>query len=388
MRRSWNKTFDCCEISDLPNINIDLIAGLPGQTEASWRESLEAALRLEVPHISVYMLEVDEDSRLGAEILLGGKRYGASDVPSDDQSRISTRPPSSVLEAHGIHRYEISNFARTGAESIHNLKYWKREPYIGFGADAHSFDGSSRWQNVESAQDYVARSERGESVRSAETSPDPGRRKVLRRAPSFRRRPRRRRRLAALRPRLRTFPLHRMSGALERQPSPDAPRRNGIERNFPGVLDRMIDLRSDTVTKPTPAMRQAMFEAEVGDDVYGEDPTANKLEQRAAEIAGKEAALFVPTGTMGNTIAIKLLTEHGQEVICDSRAHLLDWELSMLAWFSGCLIRSRRNEGRHSDLGSDPARVLKPAALIPRPLAQSKSRTPTTWPAAASIRRK
>lgn len=102
----------------------------------------------------------------------------------------------------------------------------------------------------------------------------------------------------------------------------------------------MIDLRSDTVTRPTPAMRQAMFEAEVGDDVYGEDPTANRLEQRAAEIAGKEAALLVPTGTMGNTIAIKLLTEHGQEVICDSRAHLLDWELSMLAWFSGCLVRS------------------------------------------------
>jgi threonine aldolase len=101
----------------------------------------------------------------------------------------------------------------------------------------------------------------------------------------------------------------------------------------------MIDLRSDTVTKPTPAMRQAMFEAEVGDDVYGEDPTANKLEARAAEVIGKEAALFVPSGTMGNTIAIKLLTEHGQEVICDSRAHLLDWELSMLAWFSGCLIR-------------------------------------------------
>jgi threonine aldolase len=102
----------------------------------------------------------------------------------------------------------------------------------------------------------------------------------------------------------------------------------------------MIDLRSDTVTKPTPAMRKAMFEAEVGDDVYGEDPTANKLEERAAEVAGKEAALFVPSGTMGNTIAIKLLTEHGQEVICDSRAHLFDWELSMLAWFSGCQIRS------------------------------------------------
>jgi threonine aldolase len=101
----------------------------------------------------------------------------------------------------------------------------------------------------------------------------------------------------------------------------------------------MIDLRSDTVTKPTAAMRRAMFEAEVGDDVYAEDPTANKLEARAAEVIGKEAALFVPSGTMGNTIAIKLLTEHGQEVICDSRAHLLDWELSMIAWFSGCLIR-------------------------------------------------
>ena len=102
----------------------------------------------------------------------------------------------------------------------------------------------------------------------------------------------------------------------------------------------MIDLRSDTVTRPTPAMRQAMFKAEVGDDVYGEDPTVNSLEARAAEITGKEAALFVPTGTMANTIAIKLLTEHGQEVICDSRAHVLDWELSMLAWFSGCLIRA------------------------------------------------
>ena len=102
----------------------------------------------------------------------------------------------------------------------------------------------------------------------------------------------------------------------------------------------MIDLRSDTVTKPTPAMRRAMAEAEVGDDVYAEDPTVNRLESRAAEIAGKEAAIFVPTGTMGNTIALKLLTEHGQEVIADSRAHILDWELSMLAWFSGCLIRA------------------------------------------------
>jgi threonine aldolase len=102
----------------------------------------------------------------------------------------------------------------------------------------------------------------------------------------------------------------------------------------------MIDLRSDTVTKPTPEMRRAMFEAEVGDDVYGEDPTVNRLERRAAEITGKEAALFVPTGTMGNTIAVKLLTEPGQEVICDSRAHVLDYELAMVAWFSSCVIRA------------------------------------------------
>ena len=101
----------------------------------------------------------------------------------------------------------------------------------------------------------------------------------------------------------------------------------------------MIDLRSDTVTKPTAAMRQAMAEAEVGDDVYGEDPTVNRLEERAAEIAGKEAALFVPTGTMGNTIAVKVHTQHGQEVIADARAHLLDYELAMTAWFSGCLVR-------------------------------------------------
>lgn len=100
-----------------------------------------------------------------------------------------------------------------------------------------------------------------------------------------------------------------------------------------------IDLRSDTVTRPTPAMRRAMAEAEVGDDVYGEDPTVNRLERRAAGIFGKEAGLFVPTGTMGNTIGVKLHTRHGQEVICEARAHVLNYELSMMAWFSGCVAR-------------------------------------------------
>jgi threonine aldolase len=102
----------------------------------------------------------------------------------------------------------------------------------------------------------------------------------------------------------------------------------------------MIDLRSDTVTKPTPAMRVAMAAAEVGDDVYGEDPTLNRLEARAAEVFGREAAIFVPTGTMGNQIAIRLHTQHGQEVICESRAHIVDWELAMVAAFSGCQLRT------------------------------------------------
>jgi threonine aldolase len=105
-------------------------------------------------------------------------------------------------------------------------------------------------------------------------------------------------------------------------------------------MTEFIDLRSDTVTRPTPAMRRAMSEAVVGDDVYGEDPTVNRLEQRAAEILGKEAAVLVPTGTMANTVAIKVLTQHGQEVICEAHSHILDWELSMTAWFSGCFVRT------------------------------------------------
>ncbi len=101
----------------------------------------------------------------------------------------------------------------------------------------------------------------------------------------------------------------------------------------------MIDLRSDTVTRPTAAMRAAMAAAEVGDDVYGEDPTVNRLEARAAEIFGREAAVFVPTGTMGNQVATRVHTEHGQEVVCESRAHVLDWEMGTTAAFSGCTLR-------------------------------------------------
>jgi oxygen-independent coproporphyrinogen-3 oxidase len=138
----------------IESISVDLIAGLPGQTEASWIESLNWVERLDVPHASIYMLEVDEDSRLGREILLGGKRYGASDVPGDDQIAAMYE---TAVERLNLQRYEISNFSKPGFESRHNLKYWRREPYLGFGADAHSFDGEWRWRMEESAADYVDR---------------------------------------------------------------------------------------------------------------------------------------------------------------------------------------------------------------------------------------
>ena len=103
------------------------------------------------------MLEVDDDSNLGGEILRGGARYGAGAVPSEELTVEFYESAVDRLAAIGIPRYEISNFARPGFESAHNLKYWRMEPYVGFGADAHSFDGALRWQNVEAAADYIAR---------------------------------------------------------------------------------------------------------------------------------------------------------------------------------------------------------------------------------------
>lgn len=110
------------------------------------------------------------------------------------------------------------------------------------------------------------------------------------------------------------------------------------------ALDNVVDLRSDTVTRPTAEMRRAMAEAEVGDDVYGEDPTVNRLEKRAAEIFGKEAALFVPTGCMGNLIAIKVWTHHGNEVICDEKSHVNSYELASMSAIAGCMPRTARGE--------------------------------------------
>jgi threonine aldolase len=112
------------------------------------------------------------------------------------------------------------------------------------------------------------------------------------------------------------------------------------ESETAGAIAATVDLRSDTVTRPTPEMRRAMAEAEVGDDVYGEDPTINRLEQRAAEIFARQAAIFVPSGTMGNQIAIKAHTHHGQEVICEQRGHIYNFEMATMAAFSGCVPRT------------------------------------------------
>ncbi|HYU48064.1 MAG TPA: radical SAM family heme chaperone HemW [Terriglobales bacterium] len=120
------------------NINIDLIAGLPHQTAASWKYSLAETIATAVPHVSVYMLEVDEDSRLGRELIAGGARYHAHFVPDEDATADFYLQACETLNAAGIPQYEISNFARAGAQSRHNLKYWTREPYLGFGVDAHS----------------------------------------------------------------------------------------------------------------------------------------------------------------------------------------------------------------------------------------------------------
>lgn len=120
------------------DINIDLIAGLPYQTKESWLHSVEQTLASGVPHASVYMLEVDEESRLGKEVLAEGERYHASAVPSEDETAELYQMACESFAAAGLRQYEISNFAQEGHASCHNLKYWQRQPYIGFGLDAHS----------------------------------------------------------------------------------------------------------------------------------------------------------------------------------------------------------------------------------------------------------
>ncbi len=131
---------DLCRLrsSGIANLNVDLIAGLPGQTFASWEQSLDTLLQSGVPHASIYMLEVDEDSRLGREMLSGGSRYRAGLVPGDDAIALMYERAIERLNAAGLRQYEISNFARSLFESQHNLRYWQRRPYMGLGLDASS----------------------------------------------------------------------------------------------------------------------------------------------------------------------------------------------------------------------------------------------------------
>jgi oxygen-independent coproporphyrinogen-3 oxidase len=147
----------------ITNINVDLIAGLPHQTAESWHQSLAEAIATGAPHVSVYMLEVDEDSRLGREVMAGGTRYHAHFVPDEDASADFYVAACEQLETAGIAQYEISNFARAGFESQHNLKYWTRQPYLGFGVDAHSMLKSVapnadavRFSTADSLEKYVA----------------------------------------------------------------------------------------------------------------------------------------------------------------------------------------------------------------------------------------
>jgi oxygen-independent coproporphyrinogen-3 oxidase len=137
------------------NISFDLIAGLPHQTPESWRNSLDELIQLAPQHVSIYLLEVDQGSRLGSELLRGGTKYSAAAVPSDEAMAESYDLARSTLSAAGYEHYEISNFAKPGFASEHNRKYWRRAPYLGFGAGAHSFSGAHRWANAHDAAAYV-----------------------------------------------------------------------------------------------------------------------------------------------------------------------------------------------------------------------------------------
>jgi oxygen-independent coproporphyrinogen III oxidase len=149
--------------SGISNINIDLIAGLPHQTAESWQESLAETVATGAPHASVYMLEVDDESRLGRELIAGGTRYHAHFVPDEDAVADFYGTACESLEAAGVAQYEISNFARANFHSRHNLKYWTRQPYLGFGVDAHSMLASStpetdavRLSTADGLERYVA----------------------------------------------------------------------------------------------------------------------------------------------------------------------------------------------------------------------------------------
>ena len=138
------------------NLSFDLIAGLPHQTANTWTDSVDELLRLRPEHVSIYMMEIDEGSRLGLEVLQGGARYSAKALPADDAMAEFYEHACARLEGAGYVHYEISNWGLPGFESRHNLKYWRREPYFGFGAGAHSFNGAQRWANAHDPAVYAS----------------------------------------------------------------------------------------------------------------------------------------------------------------------------------------------------------------------------------------
>jgi oxygen-independent coproporphyrinogen-3 oxidase len=146
------------QAAGVTNVGVDLIAGLPYQTNASWQHSLEIAVSIGLAHLSVYMLEIDEDSRLGSEVLAGGQRFHAHGVPSDEFSAVFYETACEWLPQHGFPQYEISNFAPSSCQSRHNRRYWQRAPYLGIGLDAHSMllrpNGAVRFANPEDLSHY------------------------------------------------------------------------------------------------------------------------------------------------------------------------------------------------------------------------------------------
>jgi oxygen-independent coproporphyrinogen-3 oxidase len=146
---------DILRAAGLRNLSFDLIAGLPKQTPESWRASISEAIALRPEHISIYMMEIDEGSRLGLEVLQSGPRYSARDLPTDEEMADFYEEAQRELKRAGYAQYEISNWALPGRESQHNLKYWRREAYLGFGAGAHSYAGTQRWANAHDALRYV-----------------------------------------------------------------------------------------------------------------------------------------------------------------------------------------------------------------------------------------
>jgi oxygen-independent coproporphyrinogen-3 oxidase len=175
--------FSRVRAAGVDEINVDLIAGLPHQTAQSWQYSVERAIASGAPHISVYLLEVDDESRLGREMLEQGTRYSASAVPSEDDAADWYQQACNTLNAAAVHQYEISNFARPGHRSSHNIKYWQRQPYVGYGLDAHSMlttgKGAVRFANTSDLDEYLGDSDGatpfrvlGEAPKAAATAVD------------------------------------------------------------------------------------------------------------------------------------------------------------------------------------------------------------------------